>query len=63
MRKKPTGKAKIIAASHNDPNLVPAIYNMIIEENREPQWQWLKLSFSYPVVSSYTVIYKARINS
>lgn len=64
MRKKPTTKAKIIAAaSHNDRFIAPTIYSMTIKEDRKPQWQWLKLSLSYPVISNYTIIYKTRINN
>jgi hypothetical protein len=64
MRKKPTNKAKIIAAApYSDRFIAPIIYSMTIKKDREPRWQWLKLSLSYPTVSNYTVIYKTRINS
>lgn len=64
MKKKPTNKAKIIAAApYSDRFSAPTIYSMTIKEDREPQWQWLELSLNYPIVSNYTIIYKTRINS
>lgn len=64
MRNKPTNKAKIIAAAPRSDRLIaPIIYSMTIKKDREPRWQWLQLSLSYPTVSSYTIIYRTRINS